>query len=730
MSGDDKVNILIVDDLPEKVLVLRSVLEELGENVMTAYSGKEALRLALEHEFAVILLDVNMPDIDGFETASLIRQRKKSALTPIIFITAFADELHTARGYLLGAVDYMLTPVVPDILRTKVKVFVDLFRLNQRTRRQAEERIALAQEQALRAAAEETTRQATFLARASTALTSSLDYEETLYGLLRVVVPELADLAAVTVLGERGQPWKTELAWVHPPDKMLHSAALSGDDSPHDEIREAVDEVLRTGQKRVLEDLTVLYPPPSLSPLPPGDRAEETNGRLNRAAILPLRARGRIVGALSLAIGPSGRRLNPAELALAEDLASRAAIAVDNARLYQSVQEGDRHKNEFLAMLAHELRNPLAPIRNAVEVMRLMGPGEAPLVQARDIIDRQVTHMARLIDDLLDMSRISRGKILLRKESVDLVKLVHAVVEDYRTSLEGAGLKVERQLPQGPLWTLGDPTRLAQIVGNVLHNANKFTDAGGRVLIRLTADEDGKTARVSIRDSGIGMEPEILARVFDTFTQADRSLDRSRGGLGLGLALVKGLVDLHGGDVTAHSDGAGKGTEISIRLALQERQQRVNGAPVPVQSQQRCFRILVVEDNVDSAESMRMLLSLAGHQVEVAYSGLVGVETAQEFRPQVVFCDIGLPGGMDGHAVARALRQDLGFASAYLIALTGYGQETDKNRSREAGFDVHLTKPVNYEEIERLLLSVPARAAAEPDACSPPTQLADQSTYT
>jgi signal transduction histidine kinase/DNA-binding response OmpR family regulator len=726
MSSDDKVNILIVDDLPEKVLVLRSVLEELGENVMAAYSGKEALRLALEHEFAVILLDVNMPDIDGFETASLIRQRKKSALTPIIFITAFADELHTARGYLLGAVDYMLTPVVPDILRTKVKVFVDLFRLNQRTRRQAEERIALAQEQALRAAAEETTRQATFLARASTALTSSLDYEETLNGLLRVVVPELADLAAVTVLGERGQPWTTELAWVHPPDKTLHSAALSGNDVPHDRMREAVDEVLRTGQKRVLEDLAVAYPPVAVA----ASAGAAANGQLNRAAILPLRARGRIVGALSLAIGPSGRHLHPAELALAEDLASRAAIAVDNARLYHSVQEGDRHKNEFLAMLAHELRNPLAPIRNAVEVMRLMGPGEAPLVQARDIIDRQVTHMARLIDDLLDMSRISRGKILLRKESVDLVELVHAVVEDYRTSLEGAGLKVEKQLPQGPLWTLGDPTRLAQIVGNVLHNANKFTDAGGRVLIRLTADEDAKTARISIRDSGIGMEPEILARVFDTFTQADRSLDRSRGGLGLGLALVKGLVDLHGGEVTAHSDGAGKGTEISIRLALQERQQRVNGAPVPIQSQQRCFRILVVEDNVDSAESMRMLLSLAGHQVEVAYSGLVGVETAQEFRPQVVFCDIGLPGGMDGHAVARALRQDLGFASAYLVALTGYGQESDKNRSREAGFDVHLTKPVNYEEIERLLLSVPDRAAAEPDACSSPTQLADQSTYT
>jgi signal transduction histidine kinase/DNA-binding response OmpR family regulator len=707
MSDSEKVNILVVDDLPDKRMVLESVLAELDENLIFASSGEEALRLVLQHDFAVILLDVLMPPgMDGFETAAYIRRRKKSAHTPIIFITAYADEMHTAQGYSLGAVDYILSPVVPEILRTKVKVFVELARMTQQVRRQAEERVALAREQALRAAAEEATRRSLFLAESSTILSSSLDFATTLRGLARLAVPLLADLAGVTVVGDAGRPWRSELAWVFPPDPRVHTLALSGADAPHDQLRDAVDQVLATGQPRSLESIAIPYP--GVNGARPGPAGSDY--RLASAVVLPLRARGRTLGALTLAMSCSGRSYGPPELALAEDLAGRAAIALDNARLYHDIQEGDRRKDEFLAMLAHELRNPLAPIRNAVQVLRLIGLKEPPVLQARDMIDRQVTHMARLIDDLLDMSRLSRGKILLRRERVDLVQLVRATVEDYRSLLEATGLELEAHLAEGPLYTHGDPTRLAQVVGNVLHNANKFTDAGGRVTVALTCEPDGREAVIAIRDTGIGMEPEVLARVFEAFSQADRSLDRSRGGLGLGLALVKGLVELHGGHVRVSSEGPGQGTELVIRLPLGVQpapERRVEHEPRDVPLSRR---VLVIEDSPDAAESMRMLLALSGHQVEVAPTGVRGMERAREFRPEVVLCDLGLPGGMDGYAVARAMRQDPELSSSLLIATTGYGQAEDQRRCREAGFDAHLTKPVDFSELQRLLATTPARA--------------------
>jgi CheY-like chemotaxis protein/two-component sensor histidine kinase len=402
-------------------------------------------------------------------------------------------------------------------------------------------------------------------------------------------------------------------------------------------------------------------------------------------------------------MGRSGRRYGAAEHSLAEDLAGRAAIALDNARLYQNIQEADRRKNEFLAMLAHELRNPLAPVRNAVHVLRLVGSENELLMQARDMIDRQVTHMARLIDDLLDMSRLSRGKVLLRKERLDLVKIVHDTAEDYRSILQATGLGLRVRLPDRPLRTLGDPTRLAQVLGNVLHNANKFTDSGGEVSVELAAEPDGAAARLVVRDTGIGMERDMLERVFDTFSQADSSLDRSRGGLGLGLALVRGLVELHGGEVRAASAGLGQGTDITIRLPLDDRgAPSEETAPQTAAARATC-RVLVIEDNADAAESMRMLFSLTGHEVEVAHAGPAGLDAARQFLPEVVLCDIGLPGGMDGYAVARALRDDPVLGGVRLIALTGYGQEDDQRRSREAGFDAHLTKPVDFVELQRLL---------------------------
>ncbi|HYG62802.1 MAG TPA: ATP-binding protein, partial [Thermoanaerobaculia bacterium] len=376
----------------------------------------------------------------------------------------------------------------------------------------------------------------------------------------------------------------------------------------------------------------------------------------------------------------------------------------------EALKEADRRKDEFLAMLGHELRNPLAPIRNAVFVMRQLGSGVPEIERGRDMIDRQVSHLARLVDDLLDVSRISRGKILLRQEALDLVALARTAAEDHRSDLEAAGLHLSVRLPEGPVWVQGDPTRLSQVLGNLLHNAGKFTDAGGRVELEMVADPAAAFVGITLRDTGIGMEPRMVERLFQAFSQADHSLDRSRGGLGLGLALVKGLVDLHGGEVHAASDGLGRGSVFTLRLPRREAAEPAGSRPEAAPAPPGLHRILVIEDNVDAAESMQLLLELAGHQVTTAFDGPSGVSEAHRFQPSVVLCDIGLPGDMDGYAVARELRRDGLPASAKLIALTGYGQEEDQRRSREAGFDLHLTKPVDPAALGKLLAELPAGA--------------------
>jgi signal transduction histidine kinase/DNA-binding response OmpR family regulator len=702
MIDTDKVNILVVDDLPEKLLVMETILEELGQNIVTASSGEEALRKVLEHDFAVILLDVNMPGMDGFETAAFIRTRKKSAHTPIIFITAFADEIHAAHGYSLGAVDYILAPVVPEILRTKVKVFVDLFQMAEQVRRQADERVALAQEQAARAAAEDATRRSNFLAEASTVLSSSLNLEATLHSLARLVVPFLADLGAVIQLDEAGRPGPIELAWLGA-EHEIHTLTSRGRTGLQGPLAAAIQHVFHSGKARVLAGQG---PWPALSPNGAPEEASP-DFPLQYATMLPLVARGRTLGVLTMGRRAENQPFSGSDLALGEDLAGRAAIAVDNARLYQNIQEGDRRKNEFLAMLAHELRNPLAPMRNAVQVLRLIGVQEPLIVQAHDMIDRQVTHMARLIDDLLDMSRLSRGKILLRLERLDLVQLVRSAAEDYRSILESNRLKLSLVLPDERLPVHGDPIRLTQVMGNILHNSNKFTDAGGEISITVRHDDENGNAVLSIRDTGIGMERDMLARAFETFSQADSSLERSRGGLGLGLSLVKGLIDLHGGSVHAHSDGPGTGTEVTITLPIDEGPEPQKPLAARSNGEASVPRVLVIEDSPDTAESMRMLLDLSGYPVQIALSGAQGLDMARTFRPDVVLCDIGLPGGMDGYAVARSFREDREFSKLFLVALTGYGQEEDRRRSLESGFDAHLTKPMDFGELQQLLTARP-----------------------
>jgi signal transduction histidine kinase len=394
-------------------------------------------------------------------------------------------------------------------------------------------------------------------------------------------------------------------------------------------------------------------------------------------------------------------RLGPAVTQALEQKRLRA----ETRRALESLREANRRKDQFLAMLAHELRNPLAPIRNGLYILGLSGEDAEAAAKVRQMMERQVGHLTRLIDDLLDVTRISRRKIELRPERLDLVRLARQSAEDHDNDFRRVGLSVRFDLPATPVWVKADPTRLAQVLDNLLENALKFTDRGGEVAVRLVALPDTRQAVLTIRDTGVGIEPEVLPQLFEPFTQADQSLERSRGGLGLGLSLVRGLVELHGGKVQAASSGKGRGAEFTVWLPLAEEPPALLPKPARQVSGTKPLRVLVVEDNPDAAESLRILLELGGHEVRVAHSGPAGVGTAKEVRPQVVLCDIGLP-GMDGYAVAAALRQDPATAGARLIAVTGYGQAEDVRRALEAGFHGHLVKPV-----------LPERLFAQLEAC-------------
>jgi two-component system CheB/CheR fusion protein len=382
---------------------------------------------------------------------------------------------------------------------------------------------------------------------------------------------------------------------------------------------------------------------------------------------------------------------------------TQEALRVANARLI----EADRRKTEFLAVLSHELRNPLAPIRNGLYILDRAPPGGEQARRAQMIIDRQVTHMARLVDDLLDVMRISRGKAHLQLEQLDVADVVSRAGEDHRATFTNNGLELEVRAPPRPIWIKGDRVRLAQLIGNLLNNAAKFTTRGGQAT--LSVDEDARFGQAVIRvwDTGAGIAPEMLPKLFEPFVQADRSLDRSKGGLGLGLALVKGLVEMHDGAVSVASEGLGKGAEFTVRLPLETSPDATRTEARDVSQRAPPRRVLVVEDNVDAADSLREVLELGGHRVDVAYTAEAAIARARAFKPEVVLCDIGLP-GTDGYEVARAMRADPALQATTLVALTGYATPEDFHKSKEAGFDHHLTKPPPYAEIDRIL----ARAAS------------------
>jgi CheY-like chemotaxis protein len=584
-----------VDDQPARLLSYEAILRELGHELVSARSGPEALEMLLKEEFAVILLDVSMPGMDGFELAQLIHEHPRFEKTPIIFVTGLhINDLDRLKGYALGAVDYVHVPVVPEILRSKVSVLTELYL-----------------------------------------------------------------------------------------------------------------------KRRELQKINLSL--------------ERTNAEL--------------LAANTLLHVEKARELEAANATLTQANESLEHEIVERRRLEETLVEADRKKDEFLAMLAHELRNPLAPILNSVQLLRMQDLDDPELIWCREVIERQAQHLTRLVEDLLDVSRISQGKLRLQRTDIALETVVASAIETTRPLIDARGHEFDVDLPSRSVRVFGDMTRLAQVVGNLINNAAKFTDTGGsiRVSLEIARCADGaEEALIRVRDSGVGISPEMLPRVFDLFTQGERPADRAQAGLGIGLALVHRLVGLHGGRVEAHSQGLGMGSEFVVALPLREapagavaeiapgrspaaadvrrESNRVRApnpaeAPHPVRASQHGppRRILVVDDNEDAAMSMVLLLRQRGHEVEVALDGLAGLRAVSSFDPEIVFLDLGMP-TLDGYEVARRIRGLPHGGTRTLVALTGYGQAEDRRRSREAGFDHHFVKPLESKDLDELLDRAPAAA--------------------
>ena len=530
-----------------------------------------------------------------------------------------------------------------------------------------------------------------FTSAASAALSTLFDARSTFQRVAGLAVPFLADWCAVDLADDKGVLHREAIAHDNA-EKIDRLADLLAPDSASNGPCDSAA-VWRSGRSQWVCDT---------------DAKDDASRRALREAGLkacvavPLRASGKVLGVLTLASTHAGRPCSPADLTVAEDFADRAAIAIENARLYAEVREGDRRKDEFLAMLAHELRNPLAPIRNALSILRLRHGDAATLERCKEMMERQLEHLVRLVDDLLDVSRILRGQIDLQRQPIELQEVAQRAVEASEPFLKSRGHVLNVSLPKEPVWVDGDTVRLTQVVGNLLNNAAKFTSHPDRISLMLQRD-DGQ-AVVRVRDRGIGISTELLPRIFDVFVQADSSLARSQGGLGIGLTLVRRIVAMHGGTVEAVSAGRDQGSEFVVRLPV---------AVAPVDGPQAARgprtllpparRVLVVDDNVDAANTLAMLLRLL-HQdvVQVVFDGPAAVKAIEQLKPDVVFLDIGLP-GMSGYDVAKTLRARPEFRDLLLVAVTGYGQENDRRRSREAGFDHHLVKPIPPQAIEQVL---------------------------
>lgn len=716
-ADEEKVSILLVDDRPDKLLAHEAILSDLGENLVRANSGAEALRRLLQQDFAVILLDVNMPLMDGFETAALIRQRPRSETTPIIFISAVNDtENHVSRGYSLGAVDYILTPVVPEILRAKIAVFVDLYRKTEQVKRQAEERAQFIREQAARADAEAAQQRLAFLADASNVLAGSLDYAETFQNLARLTVPQLADFCIIDV-AEEGETLRRVAVAHRDSEQQAKLAALRDHYQTAPAARHDGTRVFQTGRAEFGE-----IDEATLSALFEDEETRECVRSLGARCYVavPLLTRGRVFGSITLMNVEPARRCGFSEMALAEELAQRAALALDNAGLYQAAQkarmEAERAnfaKDRFLAMLSHELRTPLTPILSSAIVLE-DEEGLRPEVRSSlQMIRRNVELEARLIDDLLDLTRISKGLVQLSREVVDVHQLLNNALDICRSDLDAKHIALMLRLNAETVRLNADPARLQQIFWNLVKNAIKFTPDGGKISVTSWNDDAGNLW-FEVEDTGLGIDAEALPKIFNAFEQGERA---HLGGLGLGLAITKALVETHQGTITAESEGTHEGARFRVMLPtpVQDPGDSAEAKTAPA-AERHSLRILLVEDHEDTNRSLTALLRRRGYEVSPANSVRSALDLATNAHFDVLVSDIGLPDG-SGIELMQALDSH---RPSFGIALTGFGMEEDVLKTRNVGFNHHLVKPVDLNKLDALIQrGAEARSAANEPSLAP-----------
>jgi signal transduction histidine kinase/response regulator RpfG family c-di-GMP phosphodiesterase len=705
--GDDKVSILIVDDKPDKVLALEVLLEELGQNIVRAYSGREALRCILQREFAVILLDVNMPGMDGFETAAMIRQRPSTRHVPIIFVTAFGDEAYTHRGYSLGAVDYIQTPVVPEVLKTKVGVFVELYRKSAQVQRQTESlRRRAAQMQKLAAAA--------------VAINSALSIERMLQTITDTARDIVGAHQAITLFvasttdgPEPGRPITEAVAsysdkYAEWRPRKLRLDAIAG---------------TVVARSRAATRMTVaeLHDHPDWNIVRNADIPPVVGGML----AAPLTGRdGSNLGVIYLSDRYDGEFTSDDEAVLTQ-LAQMASIAIENT-IYAAERETNRIKDEFLSTLSHELRTPLNAILGWTQLLRL-DPQQDEFMHGLEVIERNARAQAKLIEDLLDVSRITTGKLRLATRPLRFSGVVDAAIDAIRP------LATEKQLHlswAGPSCTdtvAGDPDRLQQVVWNLLSNAVKFTPDSGRVDVQL--DEINGQLRLRVADTGKGINPAFLPHVFDRFRQADSSSTRSHGGLGIGLTIVRHIVQLHGGSVHADSPGEGRGATFTIMLPVAMAGVEVSPTDTPMMlpdggqgsaghgsagqavassgssngdgspssdspANLHNARIIVVDDEADAREVMTTALRRAGANVVALETVADAVRSIAEQLPDILISDIAMP-EQDGYELIRQIRSSPRTATLPAVAVTAYARAEDRMHAIVAGFDSHLPKPID-----------------------------------